>query len=101
VVVEAPERLGAENAHRFRAELKELVAQGKYCLVIDLGRTDSVDSAGLGALMSRIAATRSRKGDVRLAAPNHLVRKLLEITHLDQVLRAYEDVQKAIDSFAD
>ncbi|MFC1896606.1 STAS domain-containing protein, partial [Thermodesulfobacteriota bacterium] len=71
----------------------------KYHLVVDLSGTETMDSAGIGALVCRIAATRSSGGDIRLASPGSFVLKLLEITHLDQIFKCYDTVEEASKSF--
>ncbi|MFP4474210.1 MAG: STAS domain-containing protein [Desulfatibacillaceae bacterium] len=101
LVIEAPRRLGADVAGELREILKRAVEDGIYRLVVDLSRTETVDSTGLGAMVSRIALARSNGGDVRLAAPNSFVRNLLQITHLDQVFKDYSDTASAVASFDD
>ncbi len=99
-VIHAPERLRADESGEFRQTLKEIVDQGVYRLVIDLTDTTAMDSSGLGALVSRIAVTRQKGGDVRLAGCGPTVLSLLEITHLDQVFQCLPDIKEAVDSFA-
>ena len=98
-VIESPERLDAVVAPDFKVKISELVEQKKYKLVVDLSRTKFMDSSGLGALVSRIAITKSNNGDIRMAAPQKYVQELLEITHLNKVLRVFDDVESAIDSY--
>ena len=100
MVVEVPIRLEAGISNAFRNMINELVDKGKYQLVMDMTRTEFMDSSGLGALVSRIAATRSNNGDVRIAAPSPFIINLLQITHLDQVFKCFEDLESAIKSFA-
>lgn len=99
IVIEVPERLDLQNADEFRKKLNDLVEQGNYQIIIDLGNTNYVDSLGLSALVSRIAATRSNGGDIRFASPSGFLLKLLELTHLKQIIKIFDDVDSAIDSF--
>ena len=62
VIVEGPDRLEANISDDFRKMINDLVDQGKTRLVIDMEKTDFMDSSGLGALVSRIAATRANHG---------------------------------------
>ena len=98
-VIECPNRLDANIADDFRDKIKELVEQKKFLLVVDLGNTEFIDSSGLGALVSRIAVTKSNQGDVRLASPSPNILKLLEITNLDKIFKCFDDVQSAVESF--
>ena len=99
VIVEGPDRLEASISDDFRKMINDLVDQGKTRLVIDMEKTDFMDSSGLGALVSRIAATRANHGDVRLAAPSPFILNLLKMTHLDKVFKCFDDVASAILSF--
>jgi anti-sigma B factor antagonist len=99
VVIEGPDRLVANISEDFRKLINGLVDQGKTRLVIDMGKTEFMDSSGLGALVSRIAATRANHGDVRLAAPSPQILNLLQITHLDKVFKCFDHVDSAVKSF--
>ncbi len=99
VVIEGPERLAADISEEFRKMINDLVDKGKTRLVIDMEHTEFMDSSGLGALVSRIAATRSKQGDVRLASPSPFIRNLLGITHLDKVFKCFDNVAAAVKSF--
>ena len=85
--VRAPERLGLETRSSFRQEAMALLDQlpdgGR--LMVNLGATRAVDSAGLGVLMlvQRRAAERSQS--VVLFRPNDELRFLLVLTKLDDL----------------
>lgn len=99
VVVEIPRYLSADTSEEFKDYLYRIVSEGKYQLVIDLSKAEYVDSSGLGAIVSRIAVCRSNHGDIRLAAPSPFMVSLLNITHLDQVLKIFPAVEEAIQSY--
>ena len=99
VVIECPERVDLSVAKYLRAIMKESTDQNKFLLVVDMDKTDFMDSSGLGALVSRIAATRSNDGDIRLACVKEPILKLLALTHLDQIFQCCESVNAAVDSF--
>ena len=65
-VVEVGGEIDVYTAPRLREQLVDLVADGKYHLVVDMERVDFLDSTGLGVLvggLKRVARPR------RLAAP--------------------------------
>jgi len=68
-------------------------------VVLDVGRVDRIDSAGMGLLVRFLWHTRNRSGDVRLAAPTSFLSQLLKITKLDSVFRIYPSEEAAIVSF--
>ena len=98
-VIECQGRLDTNVADDFRTMMKKLVDEGTFQLVVDLGKTEFIDSSGLGALVSRIAVTRSKQGDVRLASPSKTILKLLDVTHLDKIFKCFDDVESAVKSF--
>ncbi len=98
-VVEAPQRLEGETAVTFRSKVKSIVDEGNYCLVIDLKDTMYMDSSGLGAMVSRIATTRSSGGDIRLANLNPFIQELIQVTNLNRVFQIFDSTEAAIASF--
>jgi len=81
----APDTLGLETRVQIRKaaiQLLEEMPEGTGRLVIDLGHTRYIDSAGLGALMliQRMAA--ERRQTVVLRAPSEEIRFLLVLTKL-------------------
>jgi anti-anti-sigma factor len=55
-------------------------------VVIDLGRVDAIDAAGIGMLVSLQAAGIY----LRLMNPNQNVREMLRVTHLDSIFEVCE-----------
>src|SRR5688572_31355085 len=81
----APETLGLDTRVEIRKaaiRLLEGMPEGSGRLVIDLGRTRHVDSAGLGALMLIQRAAAERRQKVILRNPNEEIRFLLILTKL-------------------
>lgn len=99
VVINLPSRVAGETSEELKKFIKELVERKNYKLVMNLSQTNFMDSSGLGALVSKIAVTRSNRGDVRLANPREYISNLLELTHLDQIIKIYPSVKEAVNSF--
>lgn len=98
VVVVTPDgKLNMMVALDLRQQLNSLVESGRTRLVVDLSVVESVDSSGLGALISGLKAARQAGGDLRIAAPAQQVRAVLELTNLDRVLKAYDSAEDAFD----
>ncbi|MCD4693289.1 MAG: STAS domain-containing protein [Calditrichales bacterium] len=98
-VIDTKERLTTETSDDLKILIKELVDNGKFKIVINLENTKYMDSSGLGAIVSKIAVTRSNKGDIRLAAVQEFVKGLLELTHINKILKCYDNVNMAVNSF--
>jgi anti-sigma B factor antagonist len=97
-VVRPVGRLNMVAAPRLRSLIAELVAGGTARVVVDLSATESMDSSGLGALISGLKTARQAGGDLRIAGAGPQVEAVLDLTNLRRVLRPRPDVAGA---FAD
>jgi anti-sigma B factor antagonist len=86
----APETLGLDTRVEIRktaTRLLEEMPEGLGRLVIDLGRTRHVDSAGLGALMLIQRRAAERRQIVVLRNISEEIRFLLVLTKLDDLFQ--------------
>jgi anti-anti-sigma factor len=97
VVVQPEGRLNMVAAPALRKQLHDIVGGGSSRVVVDLSKTDFIDSSGLGALISGLKVARQAGGDLRIAAPTRQVVTVLELTNLNRVLRAHESADGAFD----
>ena len=95
VVIRPTGQINLVSAPTLRRDLHDLVTAGGNLWVVDLSGVDFIDSSGLGALISGLKAAREAGGDLRIAAPNAQVMKVLELTNLTRVLSPYESVDAA------
>ena len=87
--------LMGSDVDRLGAELAELTSAPRARLAIDLEKTSSIDSTGLGRLMECVTRSRMRGGHVILVAPTPLVSGVLEVTHLDHWFEICDTVDEA------
>jgi anti-sigma B factor antagonist len=76
--------------------LKELLADGRSNLILNLSALSYVDSSGLGQLITVWTSIGKRGGQFILVRPSPQVRKQLEITKLDTVFTILSDEGEAI-----
>ena len=95
VVVALHGELDITGAAGAEAAITVLVARGQ-CLVIDLSALDFLDSCSLSALKRVRARVRRGGGDLMLAAPQPLVRRLLALTGADDVFWVEASVDAAV-----
>ena len=69
-------------------------------LAVVLEEVGSIDSSGLGALISLVARARMREGRVILVGPTAFVRGVMEVTQLDQWFEICDDLDQAARCFA-
>lgn len=98
VVVLRPEgRLNMVAAPDLREQLHDLVGAGKTKIVVDLSGVETIDSSGLGALISGLKAARQGGGDLRISSPSEQAIAVLELTNLNRVLMVTDSPDKSFD----
>lgn len=65
-------------------------------VVVDMAGLEYIGSAGLGVLVRVLKWTRAKGGDLPLAAPQGVVRKVLTVTGLIGVFTVYPSVERAV-----
>lgn len=78
-----------------RQQLHAIVSGGSSRIVVDLSAVESIDSSGLGALISGLKAARLAGGDLRISTPGEQVIAVLKLTNLNRVLKAYDSIEGA------
>jgi anti-sigma B factor antagonist len=88
-----------EESNQLRTKVKDILAQGKKRLVLDLGNVSYIDSAGLGTLVAGYTSSQSQGAGMKLANLTKRFREQLNITKLVTVFDVYGSVEEAIKSF--
>lgn len=84
----------APDMHR---KYLELAGRGKqWSLVIDLGRTEYLDSSGIGVLVQITADTRAKKIPFALCNVRGMAQKLLRLSRMDSILPIEPDMRAAL-----
>jgi anti-anti-sigma factor len=96
IVVHTPEELGADQIGEFSGYMDSVE---RSQVVLDLDHTEMFDSAGLTAVLDAQDRLRQRGGAVKIATTNATIRKILEITRLEQHLEIFDSVIDAVKSF--
>lgn len=77
------------------------VTEGSVRLVADCSALDYTSSAGLRSLLGAVKLARQHGGDLRLAAIQAQVLRVLELSGFTGILKHYPDVHSAVTSFAE
>jgi anti-sigma B factor antagonist len=88
-----------EESSQLRTKIKDILAQGKKRLVLDLGNVSYIDSAGLGTLVAGYTSSQNQGASMKLANLTKRFREQLNITKLVTVFEVYDSVEGAIRSF--
>ena len=92
-------RVDSSNASQLDNQLKELLDNGRYKLVLDLSGVNYLSSAGLRAMVAAVRECKKHRGDVRLANVSDRVTEVLKLAGLNVIFQAYEDKTSAVGSF--
>ncbi|MFO7890486.1 MAG: STAS domain-containing protein [bacterium] len=79
--------------------LDSLLKEGVFQVVIDLEKVDYISSAGWGIFISEIKGIRERGGDLKLARMIPDVYEVFELLEFHYILKAYDTVEEALESF--
>ncbi|MFD3839797.1 STAS domain-containing protein [Streptomyces sp. NPDC058642] len=85
----------------FRGRFKELIARGGGFFVLDLSGVPLCDSTGLNVLLGAWRQAEAGGAVLVLACVPEPVRRMLELTGADQVLRVFDTVTDAEAVFGD
>jgi len=85
-----------DNSCGSASHLTTAVAVYGPWVIVDMAGLEYIGSAGLGVLVRVLKWTRAKGGDLPLAAPQDVVRKLLTVTGLIGVFAAYPSVEQAV-----
>ena len=88
------------TAPTLTAELHACVTSGNVYLVADLAGVDYTSSVGLRTLLATMKETRLQGGDLRLSNVTPHVLKVLELSGFTSIMKLYDDVESAVDSYA-
>jgi anti-sigma B factor antagonist len=88
-------------APELRERLTTAIEEGADYIVLDLSRVTFIDSMALGVLLGALKRLRPRGGELRLVVPSSDVRRIFEITLLDQVFTLNATRHEALASFID
>jgi anti-sigma B factor antagonist len=80
-----------------RETVHNFLARGYRRILLDLGRVEFIDSAGLGELVRSHAAVRNSGGQLTLIGPSRAIQQLLQVTRMDQVFDIAPDEYTALN----
>ncbi|MBF8437335.1 STAS domain-containing protein [Halanaerobiaceae bacterium Z-7014] len=87
-----------ENSNRVKEKAKEIIKEIEAKkLIVDLSSTSYLDSSGIGVILSLFKFMRDNDGKLLIANPNEKVKRVFEVTKLNQILDIYNDINKAIE----
>lgn len=99
VITFSGELMGGDEAQDFQKRVYSAIEEGSVNVVIDMTDLKWMNSSGLGFIMAALTTLRASGGDLRLCRVSARVRRPIEVTKLDRVIKIFDSVDEAIDSF--
>jgi anti-sigma B factor antagonist len=88
-----------DEIHTLRDAVRELIAQDKKKVILNLADVDYLDSSGLGELVSSFTTVRNAGGELKLLNLTQKVHDILFVTKLYTVFDIRDDEFSAVKSF--
>ncbi|MCD6116940.1 STAS domain-containing protein [bacterium] len=99
VITLSGEIMGGDESEKFQSIVYKLIEDTKVNVVVDMSEVHWMNSSGLGMLMGALTTLRGSSGDLRLASISDRVRRPIEVTKLDSVIKIFASVDDALNSF--
>ncbi len=84
----------------YAERIDRLIREERIQIVVNLQDVSYIDSAGVGALVSKYVTLRKRGGNLKLLCPSERVRHVIAIAQLLDVFESFESEELALRSFA-
>jgi anti-sigma B factor antagonist len=95
-VVSAPAEIDARNAGDVLACLLSVIRDGPATLIVDMTATAFCDSAGVSSLVQAFRRAGASGIEMRLAVTGPAVRRVFEVTAVDQLIGTYPSVPASL-----
>ena len=82
-----------------RTAVRDLIAQGKKKVILNLAKVDYIDSSGVGELVGSFTTVRNAGGELKLLNLTQKVHDVLHVTKLYTVFDIKDDEFTAVRSF--
>jgi len=100
-VITPPAEIDHTNAKPLQDEMKAALERGIITVVIDMSKTTFCDSAALATLCEAHQRASAMNANLRLVISQPGIRRIFEITGLDEVMPIYASLDAAESNIAD
>ncbi len=89
-----------EESTAMREAVKNLLAENKKKIVLNMSNVTFIDSAGLGTLVATFHSARNQGSSLKLSNLGQKFQEVLQITKLLTVFETFESETAAVQSFS-
>lgn len=84
---------------RAKEQIQELIDEKKVNVVLDLERTNYIDSSGLGFFIGTLKKLRDGGGELILINLNAYIYGIFQLIQLQHIIRTYDSLEEASKEF--
>jgi anti-sigma B factor antagonist len=84
----------------FAQRFKQLVADKRVHVLLNLSGVSVIDSRGVGELVASFSSLKRSGGSLKIANPSKFVREVLQITRIATIIEIYDSEEAALKAFA-
>jgi anti-anti-sigma factor len=95
-----PIEVDLSNASEVLAQMLSTINRGGRHLIVDARDVRFMDSSALNTLVRARARTEAMDGSLHVVATSRRLRRLLEVSRLDRILRRVDSVEDAVACLA-
>ena len=89
-----------EESGTFRDAIRQLLDEGKKMILLNFADVKSVDSSGLGQLVSSHVTATNQGASLKLLNVQKRMHEVLQITRLYTIFQTFADEKAAVESFS-
>lgn len=89
-----------DDTDKLQARLMEVIENKSKFIVLDLKHVSIITSLGIGGVIRALRTVKENDGDLKLSAVNASVKKVFDITKLNELIEIHETSDVAVKSFA-
>lgn len=90
-IIQPSGHINASNAVDFQRQLTTAVASQQHAVLVEMNQVESLDSAGLMALVSALSLAQNLKRRLTLCSVAPSIRIIFELTQLDGAFEIFEN----------
>ncbi|MFO7889638.1 MAG: STAS domain-containing protein [bacterium] len=94
------ELMGGEETKPLQEQIYKTIEDDQPNVVLDMKDLKWMNSSGLGIIMSFLTTLRGSDGDLRIAGASERVKRPIEVTKLDQVIKMFDTIDEAVKSYS-
>lgn len=87
--------MGGPDTEQFLKQVRDVVAEGRQKVIVDMGGVAWVNSSGLGALIAAWTALQEAGGKMTLVRVSRRIEQILGVTKLNTVFQIHADEESA------